>query len=41
MIQCGARSTVGAMREEMGVPLDAVILGRELDDAMWAYGRVR
>eukprot|EP00295_Goniomonas_pacifica_P007333 CAMPEP_0175838020 /NCGR_PEP_ID=MMETSP0107_2-20121207/18008_1 /TAXON_ID=195067 ORGANISM="Goniomonas pacifica, Strain CCMP1869" /NCGR_SAMPLE_ID=MMETSP0107_2 /ASSEMBLY_ACC=CAM_ASM_000203 /LENGTH=262 /DNA_ID=CAMNT_0017151563 /DNA_START=166 /DNA_END=954 /DNA_ORIENTATION=+ len=36
MMQCEARSTVGAMREEMGVPLDAVILllpgRRELDD---------
>jgi len=38
MLQCDAQSTVGAMREEMGVPLDAVILlvpgGRELDDEM-------
>eukprot|EP00295_Goniomonas_pacifica_P027371 CAMPEP_0175933794 /NCGR_PEP_ID=MMETSP0108-20121206/20132_1 /TAXON_ID=195067 ORGANISM="Goniomonas pacifica, Strain CCMP1869" /NCGR_SAMPLE_ID=MMETSP0108 /ASSEMBLY_ACC=CAM_ASM_000204 /LENGTH=51 /DNA_ID=CAMNT_0017257561 /DNA_START=171 /DNA_END=323 /DNA_ORIENTATION=+ len=24
MIECGVQSTVGAMREEMGVPLDAV-----------------
>eukprot|EP00295_Goniomonas_pacifica_P020729 CAMPEP_0175859148 /NCGR_PEP_ID=MMETSP0107_2-20121207/30091_1 /TAXON_ID=195067 ORGANISM="Goniomonas pacifica, Strain CCMP1869" /NCGR_SAMPLE_ID=MMETSP0107_2 /ASSEMBLY_ACC=CAM_ASM_000203 /LENGTH=53 /DNA_ID=CAMNT_0017175729 /DNA_START=9 /DNA_END=167 /DNA_ORIENTATION=+ len=38
MIQCGARSTVGALREAMGVPLDVVILlvagGRVLEDEM-------
>jgi len=38
MMECEAERTVGAMREAMGVPLDAVILlvpgGRELDDEM-------